>query len=329
MNKINTINTTTSRILYLFLFLFSLFSVSLFVNHDTARAASIEFGTAVSQNDGTIRVDWRGNRGEWSQVTLYKQSDGTYTGSQSFTSYGKEGVINFKLRTTDNDSRVRISANSDSYTVDIDKSTGYPPESYSTIVTSQVYAAMQKYLSEGKGQDEAIRLAKEDIEKLGEGSGADFGGFREAEQGLGQQGRDGMPGGNTTTNGGGDCGVQGGTSVIKCGDGDPLQEMILYFTNFFFAGVGVVSIIGIIIGGVVYITAGGDASKTKQGITYITNAVIALVVFIFLFMLLNFMVPGGFFNNAGFEAEPPPSNIDNIDPEDHQTCNGSNCYSPY
>lgn len=156
--------------------------------------------------------------------------------------------------------------------------------------------------------------------------GDGFGGFREAEQGLGQQGRDGMPGGNTTTNvpnsanGGGDCGVQGGTSVIKCGDGDPLQEMILYFTSFFFAGVGVVSIIGIIIGGVVYITAGGDAAKTKQGITYIVNAVIALVVFIFLFMLLNFLVPGGFFNNAGFEAEPSSPGVTDPNGLDEDTC---------
>ena len=127
------------------------------------------------------------------------------------------------------------------------------------------------------------------------------------------------PGGNSAE-GGGDCGVQGGTSVIKCGDGDPLQEMILYFTNFFFAGVGVVSIIGIIIGGVVYITAGGDASKTKQGITYITNAVIALVVFIFLFMLLNFMVPGGFFNNAGFEIEPGGTEVTDPNGLDEDTC---------
>lgn len=102
-----------------------------------------------------------------------------------------------------------------------------------------------------------------------------------------------------------ECGVKSGTSIIKCESGEnPIQGMLLYFSRFALAGVGVLCIIGIGIGGIIYATAGGDTGKTKQGIQYIVNAVIALVIFAFLAVILNFMVPGGFWNNAGLDSSP-------------------------
>lgn len=116
-------------------------------------------------------------------------------------------------------------------------------------------------------------------------------------------GSGGIPGG-ASGGGSGTCGVGKGTSVFQCpagGTNDNITKMILEVSKFIFGGVGVLCVIGISMGGIIYVTAGGDTSKTKQGIGYIINAVIGLVIFIFLFVLLNFLVPGGFFNNAGLD----------------------------
>lgn len=120
----------------------------------------------------------------------------------------------------------------------------------------------------------------------------------------------------------GTCGVGVGTSVLKCsGSGeDNITNMILEISNFVFAGVGVLCLFGIAVGGIVYASAGGDAGKTKQGISYIVNAVIGLAIFLFLFVLLNYLVPGGFFNNAGFDTDSSgggaPAEVPYDDPRD-------------
>ena len=63
--------------------------------------------------------------------------------------------------------------------------------------------------------------------------------------------------------------------------------------TFLAAGVGVVVIIMIIVGGIRYSAAGGDASKVAAAKTQIFNALLALVAFIFLFAFLQWLVPGG------------------------------------
>lgn len=101
------------------------------------------------------------------------------------------------------------------------------------------------------------------------------------------------------------CGVTTGTSVFQCSatsTSDNITKMVLEVSNAVFAGVGALCVIGISLGGIIYATAGGDTSKTKQGIGYIVNAAIGLALFLFSFVLLNFLVPGGFFNNAGFDT---------------------------
>lgn len=109
-------------------------------------------------------------------------------------------------------------------------------------------------------------------------------------------------GDSSPINSSGTCGVDVGTSILKCPNDEGIMGMLLEISQFVFAGVGILCLIGISIGGIIYATAGGDTSKTKQGISYIVNALIALAVFVFLFVLLNFMVPGGFFNNAGLDT---------------------------
>ena len=88
------------------------------------------------------------------------------------------------------------------------------------------------------------------------------------------------------------------TSIIECNikGGNPVTSIILQIVNFLAVGVGIAVVGGIIWGGMLYASSNGDAGKTKQGITIIVNAVVGLLLFIFMYALLNFIVPGGVFS---------------------------------
>lgn len=95
---------------------------------------------------------------------------------------------------------------------------------------------------------------------------------------------------------GGGCGVE--TTVLGCSGagGDPITRVFVEIFNFIAAGVGILAIAGIIMGGIQYATASGDSSKASQGVNVIVNAVIGLLLFIFMFALINWLVPGGLFS---------------------------------
>lgn len=103
---------------------------------------------------------------------------------------------------------------------------------------------------------------------------------------------DGTDGGNTF---GQACGVE--TVILGCsGAGDnPIIRVFMEVFNFFAVGIGILTVAGIILGGIKYATANGNTSQAEQGITTIVNSVIGLLLFIFMFALLNWLVPGGLF----------------------------------
>ena len=76
---------------------------------------------------------------------------------------------------------------------------------------------------------------------------------------------------------------------------DSVSAIIMYVINFMAIGVGIAVVAGIAWGGFMYTQAGGDSGKTKQAISIIINSVIGLVLFIFMYALANFLVPGGIF----------------------------------
>lgn len=76
---------------------------------------------------------------------------------------------------------------------------------------------------------------------------------------------------------------------------NPLYIGLLAIFNFLAVGVGIIVTGGIVFGAIQYTTANGNASQTQQGITVIVNSVIGLLLFIFMFAILNFLVPGGLF----------------------------------
>lgn len=74
-------------------------------------------------------------------------------------------------------------------------------------------------------------------------------------------------------------------------------EFIDKFVNpvikFLTAGVGIVITMMIIIGGIQYSSAGDDPQKVGAAKKKISNAILALVLFIALSAILNWLVPGG------------------------------------
>ncbi len=65
---------------------------------------------------------------------------------------------------------------------------------------------------------------------------------------------------------------------------------IIAFLN---VGVGIAVVAGIIYGAIVYTTAGGNPAQTKKAVGIITNSIVSLVLYIMLFAIVNFIVPGG------------------------------------
>lgn len=63
--------------------------------------------------------------------------------------------------------------------------------------------------------------------------------------------------------------------------------------EFLSAGVGVVIIAMIIVGAIQYSTSGGNPQGEADAKKKIFNALLALLVFIFIYAFLNFIVPGG------------------------------------
>ncbi len=84
---------------------------------------------------------------------------------------------------------------------------------------------------------------------------------------------------------GGNC-----TDISKC---DLMNKYIYPLINFLAALVGVAVTISLVIGGIQYGSSAGDPQKVTAAKNRIRNAIIALVTFIFLYALLNFLVPGG------------------------------------
>lgn len=81
----------------------------------------------------------------------------------------------------------------------------------------------------------------------------------------------------------------------KCIEDNKLVDMLGNIVNFLSAGIGVVVVIMIIIGGIQYITAGDNPSAVTAAKQRIGNALLALVIFLFTFAFLQWLIPGGVF----------------------------------
>jgi hypothetical protein len=76
---------------------------------------------------------------------------------------------------------------------------------------------------------------------------------------------------------------------------NPIVKDINMIVNFLTAGVGIVVVIVIVVGGIQYVMAGDNASAVTAAKERIMNGLLALAVFIFMAAFLQWLVPGGVF----------------------------------
>ena len=74
------------------------------------------------------------------------------------------------------------------------------------------------------------------------------------------------------------------------------MTILIIVINILVAGVGVVALAGILYGAILYTTAGGSSEQVKKAMGIFQNVVIGVVAFAGMWVLLNFLVPGGVFN---------------------------------
>jgi hypothetical protein len=88
-----------------------------------------------------------------------------------------------------------------------------------------------------------------------------------------------------TCKGGGKCG-----DINQC---DLIDKYINPAINLVSILIGVAVVISITIGGIQYGSSGGDSQKVTAAKNRIRNSLLALVTFLFLYAMLNFLIPGG------------------------------------
>lgn len=79
-------------------------------------------------------------------------------------------------------------------------------------------------------------------------------------------------------------------------ENNPIYALLLTGINILAGGVGVAVVAFIIWGSILYASADGKSDQVQKGVSYIVNAIIGLVLFIAMYAIINFLVPGGILN---------------------------------
>ncbi|MEO6109515.1 MAG: hypothetical protein ABIP50_00705 [Candidatus Saccharimonadales bacterium] len=94
------------------------------------------------------------------------------------------------------------------------------------------------------------------------------------------------------------------TGVISCTqdgtggvEGTGAWGILLLIINILTAGVGIVTVAGIVYASIMYTSAGGSPEQVKKAMQIITNIVIGVIAYALMYSLLNFLIPGGLFAN--------------------------------
>lgn len=88
-----------------------------------------------------------------------------------------------------------------------------------------------------------------------------------------------------------DCKAEKGEKLNK--DNCGIINIIVVLTNILSAIVGVVLVLVIIVGGIQYSSSADNPSAVAEARKKIINAVVALVLYIFGYALLQYLIPGG------------------------------------
>lgn len=92
------------------------------------------------------------------------------------------------------------------------------------------------------------------------------------------------------------CDGSGSEAALQaCLEANPLINIIKWVINILAAGVGVITVLMIVIGGIQYSTSGANPQAVGAAKGRIANAIIALIMFAFIYAFLQWLVPGGIF----------------------------------
>jgi hypothetical protein len=87
-----------------------------------------------------------------------------------------------------------------------------------------------------------------------------------------------------------------GTASNKTAQDSGVFKLLILILNIMTAGVGILAVGGIAYGAALYASAGDKPEQTKKGMEIIKNVIIGLVAYGLMFVVLNFLIPGGIFN---------------------------------
>jgi hypothetical protein len=76
------------------------------------------------------------------------------------------------------------------------------------------------------------------------------------------------------------------------------RALVLNIVNFFLGFLGIIAVIMIIYGGIMYVTAGGDQTKIDNAKKIIMYAIVGIIIVLISFALVNTVIQG-----AGFGSE--------------------------
>ena len=93
------------------------------------------------------------------------------------------------------------------------------------------------------------------------------------------------------------------TSIINCDQksgGSKAEDtgvwgILLLVLNIMTAGIGILAVGGIVYGAILYTSSSQNADQTKQAKDVIRNVVIGIIAYAAMYLLLNFLIPGGIF----------------------------------
>ncbi len=77
--------------------------------------------------------------------------------------------------------------------------------------------------------------------------------------------------------------------------GNPIMDALFAIIRVLSIGVGFAIVAGLVIAAIQFIASSGDPQLRAKAISRIHNVVIALLVFIFAYAILNYVIPAGFF----------------------------------
>lgn len=102
-----------------------------------------------------------------------------------------------------------------------------------------------------------------------------------------------------------DCGGQGGGGGGQGGgalQNSGLWSLLIMALNIMTGLVGILAVGGIVYGAIMYTSAQDNSSQVQEAVGIIRNVIIGIVLYAGMFVILQYLIPGGIFNAA---AGPP------------------------